>query len=129
MTTLLKLCGVAMLVAAVSLMLGKDKEKKWAVIVCAVFLMILQSLEGLSEILQFLREKSSLAMVGSYTEPLLKGLGIGTVSLIGSNVCREADAAMAADALEIYAGIQILLLCLPFAERILHAVGELLTVG
>ena len=129
MTTLLKLCGVMILVAAVSLLLGRDKEKKWAVIVCAVFLIILQSLEGISEILLFLREKSHLAGVNGYTEPLLKGLGIGVISLIGSNVCREADAGSAADALEIYAGIQILLLCLPFAEKILRAVEELLTIG
>lgn len=127
MSMLWKLCGVALLAAAAQLVLGREKEKKWGIAVCVLLLIFSQSLAGIGEILGFLKEKSSLAGVSAYTSPLLKGLGIGAVCLLGSSVCREADAGAAADALEIYAGIQILLLSLPFAEKILAAVSDLLT--
>lgn len=127
MSVLFKLCGVALLAAGAILILGRDRDKKWAIAVCAVLLIFSQTFTGLGEILLFLREKSELAGVSAYTEPLLKGLGVGAVCLLGGSVCREADASAVADALEIYAGIRILLLSLPFAEKILSAVTDLLS--
>lgn len=127
MSSLFKLCGVALLAAGAILILGRDRDKKWAIAVCAVLLIFSQTFTGIGEILLFLREKSELAGGSSYTEPLLKGLGVGAVCLLGGSVCREADASAVADALEIYAGIRILLLSLPFAEKILSAVTDLLS--
>lgn len=89
MSVLFKLCGVALLAAGAILILGRDRDKKWAIAVCAVLLIFSQTFTGLGEILLFLREKSELAGVSAYTEPLLKGLGVGAVCLLGGSVCRR----------------------------------------
>ncbi|MBE6601629.1 MAG: hypothetical protein E7637_03880 [Ruminococcaceae bacterium] len=66
---------------------------------------------------------------GTYFEVLLKALGIAFLTQYAAELCRACGEGGLAHSVELVGKIEILLLCIPLMEKILHTAESLLSVG
>lgn len=114
-----KACGIALLAAAVSVVLG---ELGWrgrgvfgvlsALIILSFAVDSLSALRGASGLI------SQASELGELGESAMKIVGIGYVFGIGSDVCRELGEGAVASALNVVGRIEILLVIAPFFKKI-----------
>ena len=65
--------------------------------------------------------------VSDLAQTLIKALGISAISQIGADICRESGETIIASHVELFAKIEITLLSLPLAARLIELAGELLS--
>lgn len=113
-------CGLALLggVTAVILRALRPDFAVLAGLVTALLLLGI-SLSSLASVIETLRKIASHTGFAVYTGVILKTLGIGILSQLTSDVCRECGASAVAAKVELAAKILILGLCLPLLETLL----------
>ena len=113
-------CGLALLGGVVTAVLRAIRPD-FAVFTGIVTALVLFgiSLSSLSSVIDSLMAISSQTGFSVYTGMILKTLGIGLLSQITSDICRECGASAIASKVEFSAKILILGLCLPILELLL----------
>jgi stage III sporulation protein AD len=127
MTSLLRLCGVAMVGAVAALMLKRHHSGQAAATATVALLLLLTSvLSRYGEAIFTLRALLSGSGFADYGTLMLKSLGIGLTVKITSDVCRDMGEESLAGALELAGRLEILLLCLPLMEEMLSLIREVM---
>ena len=117
---ILGICGLAMLGLAVTVVL-KGLRPEFATFTGIVTALILLAL-SIGSIASVIRSLTSLADetgFSVYTTMILKTLGIGRLSQVTADVCRDNGAASIASKVEFAAKILILSLCIPILKLLL----------
>ena len=117
---LLQVVGVASL-AAVLVSVLKDSGSKYAsVTICAAgAILAIYAMLKIKPMIETLSAYLEGYGMGKYTGVLLKALGIGYLTQIGADICRDLGAESIAGKLELCGHIELLLLCLPLIENLL----------
>ena len=121
--SVLRICGVALVVAAACLLLDPEK-RRWVVLAAAAGLLG-ACLLPMDTLLSFLHEAGAEGM-GEAAKPLFQGIGVGCLCGISASALRESGADSAARALELYGRLQILLLAIPLLRQLLQIARALL---
>lgn len=122
-------CGVAVLAASASLLLGQfDRRADVGVRVCAVLFLLSVSLAAAEPLAAFIAESFG-ASVGQAAQTVTSVLGIAAAGKITADLCRELGSAGIASALETASKLAILLLTLPLLRSAVDAVGELMALS
>ena len=79
---------------------------------------------GILEVLRRLAEKNAVSSV--YTTPVLKCVGIGLVTHLASQICRDAQQGSVGAAVELCGTLCALYVSLPLIESLLSTVEKLL---
>ena len=124
---ILGICGLAMLGLAVTVVL-KGLRPDFATFTGIVTALILLAL-SIGSITSVIRSRMSLADetgFSVYTTMILKTLGIGLLSQVTADVCRDNGAASIASKVEFAAKILILSLCIPILKLLLSYIAGFL---
>ncbi len=127
MTSLLRLCGVALL-AAIAALLVKRSQGGQAGLVAAAGLLLLLSplLARYGEAVTGITALLSGTELEDYAALMLKALGIGLTVRITGDVCRDLGEETLAGGLELAGRLEILLLCLPLMKELLALLQEVM---
>lgn len=87
------------------------------------------ALSAAAPLIRYLQSIPSLAGFADYAEPLLKALGIGMLTQVCADICRECGESGVANGVELFGKVEILLLCLPLIHQLLEVAQELLSMG
>ncbi|MBE6621887.1 MAG: hypothetical protein E7630_02930 [Ruminococcaceae bacterium] len=127
MTLLLRLCGVAMIAAAVSLILKKSHPGQAVLVVAAGLLLLLAPLlSPYAAITKELVHLLSGTGFDAYGALMLKALGIGVTVKLAGDLCRSMGEETLAGGLELAGKLEILLLCLPLMRELLALLREVM---
>ena len=128
--TVLKFCMLAVTGISAAMVLKQWKNDFLPLLRIALALLFalaaVSQAAPLVEAVKALMENESLA---SYTEILLKSLGIAILTGTCATVCRESGEAGIAEGVELVGKSEILLLSLPLLREILTAATALLSFG
>ncbi len=119
--SIVSFCGLAVLGLSVTVIL-RSLRPDFAAFAGLVTVLILFgiSLSSLSNVIESITSLSAQTGFSVYTTVILKTLGIGIISQITADICRECGAAAIAAKVEFAAKILILGLCLPILELLLE---------
>ena len=124
---ILKLCGAALIAAAVALLLRRSDPGSASLTAgIGLLLLLTMLLPRLREAVDFLDRLLAAGHFGTYGGLMLKTLGIGVAVKLAGDLCRESGAESLAGALETAGRIEILLLCLPLFTELLDLVRGVL---
>ena len=124
---ILGICGLAMLGLAVTVVL-KGLRPDFATftgIVTALILLAL-SIGSIASVICSLTSLADETGFSVYTTMILKTLGIGLLSQVTADVCRDNGAASIASKVEFAAKILILSLCIPILKLLLSYIAGFL---
>ena len=124
---ILGICGLAMLGLAVTVVL-KGLRPDFATftgIVTALILLAL-SIGSIASVIRSLMSLADETGFSVYTTMILKTLGIGLLSQMTADVCRDNGAASIASKVEFAAKILILSLCIPILKLLLSYIAGFL---
>ena len=127
MTEILKICGVALLATFCAIILRTLKGEYAALVrVAGVVILfsaaVLSARSLFSDISDILYQKN----VEPYVTLLLKALGIGMITRICSDVCRDSGEESIGSGVELCGKISILALCIPTLKELMRYASELL---
>jgi len=127
MTLLLRLCGVALITAAASLLLKKNHVGQAFPITAVGLLLLLSPLlsrygEATREIVTLLEGTG----FDAYGTLMLKALGVGMTVKIAGDLCRGMGEETLAGGLELAGKLEILILCLPLMRELLTLLREVM---
>lgn len=92
--------------------------------VCALVLTLaMETAAGVLRVLEIVEADTGFS--ASYTAPVLKCVGIGIVSKLGADVCRDGGQTAVAASLEICGAICAVYVALPLIKTLLQMMGEL----
>ena len=125
---ILEALGVAT-VAAISALLLRDLGWKGVPVFISVAFLGVISLATpyLSQIGSFIKETAEEGGALDAAEAVMKVVGIGYLTGIASDVCKELGSGMLAGAVVLVGRIEIICVVLPFFDEILRLGGELLS--
>lgn len=128
MADILRLCGVAVLGLAASLLL-REKHPTFALF-CGVAAVLLTGIHFLggsaATVVQTIVDAVENTAFSAYAGILLRALGIGYICAFTAELCKSAGEAMLAAAVVLAGKVELLLLCLPMISGILEIAAELL---
>lgn len=127
MEILLKAAAVSIAAAILSLVIKKTNPEMSLVLGLAVCALVVGlSLKAFSEV------KSALDLIevgtgfsAAYAAPILKCVGIGVTSRLGSDICRDAGQTAVASSVELCGAVCALYVSLPLLNALLRTIGEL----
>ena len=126
---LLRVCGVGILCAVVSLILRQIRSDLLPLVRVGGTVVILSLiLSPLSDAMGELSELLGGGAVEPYAEVMLRALGISLVCKIASDVCRDAGESAIGSSVELAGKLTILLLCVPLIRELLSYAARLLEV-
>ena len=116
--------GVAGAVAALLLRRNAPELGLALSVAVSVFcaLIALELVTGLSDIADLVREETGLSP--AVTGPVIKCVGVGIVTRIASDICRDAGQSAAASAVELCGAACALVAALPLIRALLETVRE-----
>ena len=126
--TILRFSGIALIGVFVSLLI-KDRYRAQGTvaIIIAVVLISLKSIEdGVGNAVSTVASFADGTGLSEYVIVLQKALGIGYITTITANICKDANEATLAQSLEFAGKMQILLLSLPLVSSLLETAKSLL---
>lgn len=128
MELIFKCAGAGLLSAVCALLLRRSNpEFSFALSAVTVAVLLLAGASLLGEILRALREMTALLGAGSVElRPVLKCLGIASVSRFGADLCRDASQGAVASAVETVGSICALAVAAPVLLGLLTTIGGLL---
>ncbi|MBQ7692549.1 MAG: stage III sporulation protein AD [Oscillospiraceae bacterium] len=128
MELIFKCAGAGILSAVCALLLRRSNpEFSFALSAVTVAVLLLAGASLLGEILRALREMTALLGAGSVElRPVLKCLGIASVSRFGADLCRDASQGAVASAVETVGSICALAVAAPVLLGLLTTIGGLL---
>lgn len=127
MELIIKSAVAAVVAAVVSLVIKKSNPELSLMLgVLAAAVALYYGCRAIEPVLDMIREFSqSAALSSSFYTPVLKCLGIGIVTQIGSSICKDAGQAAAATGVELCGTAAAVLCTLPLVRSILSMIGEL----
>ena len=122
------LCAIAGVGLAVIL---RQWKGDWVLLLRLAMILALgaTALSAAAPLIRYLQSIPSLAGFTDYAEPLLKALGIGMLTQVCADVCRDCGESGVANGVELLGKVEILLLCLPLIHHLLEVAQELLSMG
>lgn len=88
-----------------------------------IIFMALRVYEEVSEVVQL--AKLNMSISKSFTEPVLKCIGIGITTRLGSDVCKDAGQSAVASSLEVCGAACAIFVALPLIKTFIRLIGEL----
>ncbi|NLW65738.1 MAG: hypothetical protein GXY26_05855 [Clostridiales bacterium] len=88
-----------------------------------IIVLALRVYDEVSEVVQL--AKLSMNIPKSYTEPVLKCVGIGITTRLGSDVCKDAGQSAVASSVEICGAVCAIFVALPLIKTFIRLIGEL----
>lgn len=128
MTLLIKAAVTVIVGALMSLLLRRSAPELGLAVSISVSLLAaafaMELVSGLSEILSLVREETGLspAVVG----PVMKCVGVGIVTRLSADICRDAGQSAAASAVELCGTACALVTALPLIRSLLKMISEML---
>lgn len=128
MTLLLKAAITGITGAILSMLLKRSAPELGLAVSVAVSLMAaalaMELVSGLSEVLSLVKEQTGLspAVIG----PVMKCVGVGIVTRISADVCKDAGQSAAASAVELCGAACALVTALPLIRALLKMISEML---
>lgn len=128
MTLLIKAAVTVIVGALMSLLLRRSAPELGLAVSISVSLLAaafaMELVSGLSEILSLVREETGLspAVVG----PVMKCVGVGIVTRLSADICRDAGQSAAASAVELCGTACALVTALPLIRALLKMISEML---
>ncbi len=120
------ICAGVLLIAALSIILKNFGFKGTPVFVALAFCVVLSSVgEKMSDIVPLFSEFSSVGEISVYTKACLKVIGIGYLSGISADICREIGESGAAKCVNLLAKLEIVGICIPFMNELFSTALEL----
>ena len=124
MEVLWKCAALGIAASLLGLTVRREREEQALLLGLAAAAMIaavaLQSLSGAEEALRRAGERSGLSPV--LTVPVLKSLGLALMGRFSAELCRDAEQAAAASAVELASSCAILCVALPLLQSLLELV-------
>lgn len=128
MTVLIKAAAVGLTGAVLCLLLKKTAPELGFLVSVAVSLMAaglgVSLLEETAELLEMLRQEADLAP--AMVSPVLKCVGIGVVTRLSVDMCKDAGQGAVASAVELCGTACALTAALPLVRTLLSMIGEML---
>ncbi len=126
MTLLMKAAVTGIAGAITALLLKRSAPELGLVLSLAVSilcaLLALELVTGLGDILETVRQETGLSP--AVTGPVLKCVGVGIVTRIAADICRDAGQSAAASAVELCGAACALVTALPLIRALLETVRE-----
>ena len=128
MELILKVSAVAVVGAVLGLVLKKNTPEISMLLTMAVSCAVMSLIAVLlRDVLSFMSELTELTGIPSASvSALLKAVGIGIVSRLASDVCRDSGQAAAASSVELAGTVAALFTALPLMETVLEMIRALL---
>ncbi len=127
MTLLMKAAVTAVAGAILSLLLKRSAPELGLTLSVAVSLLgaalAMELFSGLAEVISLVRDETGLSP--AVAAPVMKCVGIGVVTRLSSDICRDAGQSAAASAVELCGTVCAMLAALPLIRALLQTVGEL----
>lgn len=122
-----RILGLALLVAVTAFLLRGFGYKGTPVFVSVAFVGIISFvLPYLSEVSEFIKNSAALYGVQSAASAVMKVVGIGYLTGITADICRELEASSISSAVILVGRVEIIAVVLPFFNEIMQLGGELL---
>ncbi len=116
-----------LVVAAMTLILKNFGFKGAPVFVCLSLLFVFSSVsDSLFSIKDTYFQITSYADIGEYSSALMKVVGIGYISGISSDICKEIGEAGVAKSIMVVSKLELIVIALPFVEKTVSLCVELL---
>ena len=127
MTLLLKAAVLGIAGALMALLLKRSAPELGLALSIGVSLMgaalALELVSGLTELVTLVREQIGLSP--AVAAPVLKCVGVGIVTRLSSDICRDAGQSAAASAVELCGTACALAVSLPLIRALLEMIGEM----
>lgn len=127
MTVLFQAAILGIAGAVTGLLLKRSAPELGLALSMAVSLMAgglaLELTAGLSEILALLRDETGLSP--AVVEPVIKCVGVGIVTRLSADICRDAGQSAAASAVELCGTACALVTALPLIRSLLKMISEM----
>lgn len=128
MELLIKAAAIGLVGALVALMLKKSNPEISLLIAMAVVIVILTAaLELVSSVMDVLLMMAELSGISSaILMPVLKCVGLGVVTRISADICKDAGQSSVSSAVEIAGMAAALYISLPLMKTLLQMIGGVL---
>lgn len=127
MTILLKAAAIAIAGAVITLLVKRSAPELGLSVSIAVSLLCaalaMELLSGLREILDLVQTQTGLSP--AVTAPVLKCVGIGIVTRLSADMCRDASQSAIASAVELCGAACALVTALPLIQSLLRMISEI----
>ncbi len=127
MTVLMKAAATGIAGAVLGLVLKKNAPELGLALSIAISLLAAslaaQVLEGLGEVLRLAREQTGLSP--SVVEPVFKCVGIGVVTRLSADMCKDAGQSAVASAVELCGTACAMTVALPLVQTLLQMISEM----
>ncbi len=126
--TVIKLCGIAVL-GLIAVVLLKGLRAEYAVFAAIITGIVLLGavLSEFFSVMDYVEEMTALTGFSLYFEVILKAMGIGLISEVTADICRDNGAGAIASKVEFGAKMAILVLSLPILKKLLDLIAGFLT--
>ena len=120
-------CVAVLLIATLSLILKTFGFKGAPIFIAISFCVVLSSAyDKLSGLVPLFSDFSSVVEISVYTKACLKVIGVGYLSGISADICREIGEAGAAKCVNLLAKLEIVGICVPFMKEMFLSALELI---
>ena len=128
MSTLIRICGGAIIASGCALLL-KESSKSASACAAIIGLAVLMGsvLTELFSVISPLKEMLGQSGALDYASIMLKGLGVGITVKLTCDICCDMGEKGISDCVELAGRAEILILCLPVLTKMLSSVKELLS--
>ncbi|MGI6202994.1 MAG: SpoIIIAC/SpoIIIAD family protein [Eubacteriales bacterium] len=124
---MMKICGGALLVAFVTLLIRQLKpEMTMPVTVTGAVILLLAAVGMLAPQIEYINGLWYAEELRGYATPLVKSLGVALVAQTASDLCRDMGENSAASKVEFAGKLEIMLICLPLIDKLLEFARGLL---
>ncbi|HHW25382.1 MAG TPA: stage III sporulation AC/AD family protein [Bacillota bacterium] len=124
---ILKICGGALLVAFVTLIIKQLKaELAMPAALAGGVILLLASLGMLAPQVELLGNLWYADQLKGYAAPLIKSLGVALIAQTAADICRDMGESATASKVEFAGKVEIMLLCLPMINELLDFARALL---
>ena len=121
MDGIMRICGISLCAAALTLLIKQTRPEYAPVVTAAASVMLLISgVTLLSPSMETIRSLSEKSGYGEYTAVIFKGLGITLAASTSADLCRDMGESSLGSKIELAAKAEILLLALPLLEKMIR---------
>ncbi len=120
--------GVAVFVALFSLYLKpQQKELSALFVISGAVVLFAATLQKSREAVRYIQDSVETTAFSAEVSTMLKAVGIAVIVQLAADICRQAGEAATANQIEMIGKMEILLLSLPLASRLLTLIQDLLS--
>ena len=128
MESIMQIAAIAVTAALCATVVKKQSPEIGAVLALMTGVLILllsyPAIKSIKELMESLSETAGLAP--AILTPVIKTVGIGIITKVAAELCRDAKESGIASFLETAGAALALVVCIPLVEAVLSMIGELL---